>query len=319
MRKLPPLTAIKTFEAAARHKNFKSAAAELHVTPAAVSLQIRQLEEWLGEPLFDRSGKTVELSAKGEAYLPEITQALNLLANATEQMLNDDAAGPLRITVLPSFAHQWLLPRLAHFKAAFPTIDLVVETSPDNRDSSSRQFDLAIRSGTGRWRGMHAELIAEETLTPMCSPALLAASGPIQSTADLLRFPLLHDTPRDGWARWLHAQGWEGVAPNRGYTFHDSAMVLQAAAAGLGIALGRVFLATDELAAGKLLTPCPATIKNDYSYWLLTPQDAAKSERVRLFRDWLMAEACVPLTVCLAQDGAPLIAQPRRQSGHRNA
>ncbi len=291
MRRLPPLTSIKTFEAAARHLNFKAAAAELHVTPAAVSLQIRQLEEWLDTPLFDRSGKALELSAKGKAYLPDLTEALNLLANATEKLLGNGISGPLRITVLPSFAHQWLLPRLASFKAAYPEIDLILDTSTESRDFAGQQFDLAIRSGTGRWRGMHAELIAHEALTPMCSPALLQGAAPLSGPADLLRYPLLHDAPKDGWPRWLEMQGVSGGDTGKGLAFNDSAMVLQAAMAGLGVALGRSFLAADDLAAGRLCMPFPQFLQNDYSYWLVYPQTLAKPARVMAFRDWLLAEA----------------------------
>jgi LysR family glycine cleavage system transcriptional activator len=233
----------------------------------------------------------VELSEKGRAYLPELTQALNLLAGATEQLLNDGVAGPLRITALPSFAHKWLLPRLCKFKSDYPDIDLIVETSADSKDLANRQFDLAICSGTGRWRGMHAELIADEWLAPMCSPTLLDPASPIASAADLLRYPLLHDTPKDGWSRWLHSQGIASSDQNRGYAFYDSAMVLQAAVDGLGIAMGRILLAKEDLASGKLWMPHSASIKNDFSYWLVTPQNSAKPARIAAFRHWLLAEA----------------------------
>jgi LysR family glycine cleavage system transcriptional activator len=296
MRRLPPLTSIKAFEAAARHSNFKSAAQELHVTPGAVSLQIRQLEEWLGAPLFNRSGKNLELSAKGKAYLPELTAALNLLANATEQLMGDGVAGPLRLTVLPSFAQQWLLPRLGQFKAAYPDIELILDTSPESKELGSQQFDLAIRSGTGRWRGMHSELIAHESLVPMCSPQLLNGKLRLSTPADLLHAPLLHDAPKDGWPRWFAAQALPAVADGdcKGYRFDDSGLLLQAAANGLGIALGRHFLARDLLKAGTLVTLFPDGIPNDYSYWLVYPQATAKPARIQAFRDWLMAEVTAP-------------------------
>ncbi|MES2070092.1 MAG: transcriptional regulator GcvA [Pseudomonadota bacterium] len=294
MRHLPPLTSIKAFEAAARHKNFKLAAAELHVTPAAVSLQVRQLEDWLGAQLFDRSGKNLALSAKGQAYLPELTAALNLLANATEQLTGNGIAGPLRITALPSFAGKWLLPRLAGFREQHPDIELVLETSTDSRDFAGQQFDLAIRSGAGRWRGMQADLIAQESLTPMCSPALLQGPLPLAQPADLHLHPLLHDAPRDGWPRWLAMHGVAGVAgidASRGYVFNDSSLVLQAAMEGLGVALGRTFLAADDLTAGRLVAPFPHTLPNDYGYWLVYPKTSPILARIMVFREWILAQA----------------------------
>jgi LysR family glycine cleavage system transcriptional activator len=290
MRNLPPLTAIKAFEAAARHGSVKLAANELHVTAAAVSLQVRQLEEWLGLPLFERVGTGLVLTAKGRSYCEQLTKALGILASATEQVRGDSRAGTLRLTVLPSFARGWLLPRLARFQASHADIDVVVDTDSVSQNLMGKKFDMAIRSGTGRWPGMQADLIAHEAFAPMCSPALLAGTPGLAVPADVRAHPLIHSTPRDGWERWLTQQGVTGIDTSKGLTLNDSSLGLQLAMEGQGLVLGRTFLAADQLASGKLVMPFDATLDNDFSYWLVYPTASAALPRIQAFRDWLLAE-----------------------------
>ncbi|PFH11255.1 LysR family glycine cleavage system transcriptional activator [Collimonas sp. PA-H2] len=290
MRRLPPLSSLKAFEAAARHRNFTRAAAELYVTQAAISHQVKQLEEWLGLKLFERRGHALALTLDGASYLPEVADALDRLTAATERLTSNSAAGTLRITVLPSFAAKWLMPHLSRFHAAHPEIELDLVSIEESWDFSNQQFDLGIRLGNGRWNGLQADLIAEEWLTPMYSPAL-AQRAPLQTPADLRRHPLLHDTPRDSWPRWLELVDAPAVDVRKGASFTDSSLALQAAADGHGVLLGRLFLAAGDIAAGRLLAPFPQRLKNDYAYWLVYPKASAQNPRIAAFRSWLLGEA----------------------------
>jgi len=286
-RALPPLTSIKAFEAAARHASFKLAALELHVTPAAISLQVRQLEEWLGMPLFDRTGNALVLTGKGKLYCQELGKALNLLERATEDLRGNALSGTLRVTALPSFASRWLLPRLASFTARYPEIDLVLDTDTQLENLAGRKFDLAIRAGSGRWQGLHADLLAREAFTPMYSPALL--DGPL-ALDDLHRHALIHSTPRDAWARWLELAGVDGIDTAKGMVICDSSLALQVAAEGRGVVMGRSFLAAGEIAAGRLVAPFALALPNDFSYWLVYPTTSAELAHVKAFRTWIMEE-----------------------------
>lgn len=294
-RRLPPLNALRAFEAAARHHSFTRAADELHVTQAAISHQVRQLEEWLGLKLFERQGHTLTRTAAGKAYAQELGRLLDALASATERLEGNDHSlvGPLRITALPSFVARWLVPRLAGFRALHPGIDLHITSEVAVHDFARDGFDLAIRLGLGRWPSLQADLISRERLSPVCSPALLA-QAPLATVADLQAHTLLHDQPGDLWPRWLSLAGAtrsEAEAIVRaGPGFSDSALVLQAAAEGHGVALGRMFLASADIEAGRLIKPFALDLPNDYSYWLAYPQAAAGQPRLVAFRDWLLAE-----------------------------
>lgn len=290
-RRLPPLTAIRAFEAAARHCSFTRAASELHVTQAAISHQVRQLEDWLELKLFERNGHALTLTAEGKAYLSNLTNVLDILAIATAKLSSNALAGSLRITVLPSFAAKWLIPRLGRFRAAYPDIDLQLSSSTALCDFSQDNYDIGIRSGLGRWPGLHANLIARESLSPMCSPSLVEGSSPLQIPSDLRNHTLLHDQPRDSWQRWLDVAGVSGIDARTGPGFSDSGMVLQAALEGQGVVLGRLFLAADDIAAGRLIQPFAQSLPNDFSYWLVCPKSSAEKPRIVAFRHWLLQEA----------------------------
>lgn len=292
-RRLPPLTALRAFEAAARRCSFTHAATELHVTQAAISHQVKQLEEWLDLKLFDRYGHHLVLTTEGKNYLADLSAIFDALAAATDKLTGDTLAGALRITVLPSFASKWLVPRLAKFREAQPEIDLHITSSLVSESFSDGKFDLAIRLGLGRWPGLRADLIAPEYLSPVCSPQLLAGPQPLLIPADLSRHTLLHDQPRDHWPRWIEMAGLHDVGANNGPAFSDSALVLQAAIDAHGVALGRLFLAADDIASGRLIKPFPLNLPNDYSYWLVYPRASESNPRLCAFRDWLLDEtAC---------------------------
>ncbi|RKG64768.1 LysR family transcriptional regulator, partial [Corallococcus exercitus] len=207
MRRIPPLGALRAFEAGARHLSFTRAATELRVTQAAISHQVRQLEDWLGVSLFDRRGHALTLTARGAAYLRELTPVFERMSEATTRLYAHEQ-GPLRLTVLPSFAACWLLPRLERFRKQHPDIELHVNSSEALWDFLDDRFDVGIRSGLGRWTGLKAEQLATEGLAPVCTPALAKR---LRTPQDLGRVRLIHDTPKDGWRRWLEAAGVAGV------------------------------------------------------------------------------------------------------------
>lgn len=288
MRRLPPLGALRAFEAAARHLSFTRAAGELCVTQAAISHQVRQLEDWLGEPLFTRRGHALTLTRKGASYLAELSQAFDQIAAATGRV-REARDGPLRITVLPSFASRWLLPRLPAFRARHPEVDLRVTSSLDTW-SGDDAFDAGIRSGLGRWPGLKADLLARESLSPVCSPALAKGPPSLAEPADLASAPLLHDQPRGAWEQWCrHAN--VSLDLSQGPAFNDSALVLQAAIDGQGVALGRLTLAGDDLRNGRLVRLFDLALPNDYSYWIVYTRAAAQRPDLAAFRGWLLEEA----------------------------
>lgn len=288
MRRLPPLGALRAFEAAARHLSFTRAAAELCVTQAAISHQVRQLEQWLGRDLFVRRGHALALTHKGLAYLDELSLAFDRMAAATEQV-REHREGPLRITALPSFASRWLLPRLPAFRQRHPEIEFRVDSSARLWPGDD-EFDLGIRSGLGRWPGMKADLIAREYLSPVCHPRLAQGPPALSDPADLASVMLLHDEPRAAWRQWCELAQ-VSLDLTRGVQFSDAALVLQAAADGAGVALGRLVLAADDLRAGKLVRLFDQVLPNDYSYWLVSSRTAAQRPDAQMFRAWLLEEA----------------------------
>lgn len=204
--------------------------------------------------------------------------------------LRERVDSPLRITVLPSFASCWLLPRLSRFRELHPEIDLKLNSSPNLWNGSGDTFDVGIRSGLGRWPGLRADLITRETLAPVCSPLVAAGPPPLREPADLRGITLLHDTPKDGWSRWFEHAGVADINVTAGLTFDDAGLMLQAAADGQGVALGRLILASDHLAKGRLIRPFDLSIPNDYSYWLVYPRISSERPDIAAFRAWLLSE-----------------------------
>jgi LysR family glycine cleavage system transcriptional activator len=251
-RRLPPLNAMRAFEAAARHLSFTKAADELAVTQAAVSHQVKSLEDWLGRPLFRRRNRAVYLTEDGQQYLRELTEALDLMTDATRRILAGGDGGVLTVSVLPSFATKWLVPRLGDFRNLRPDIDVRISANPDREDFRSSDVDLAIRAGSGEWDDVHKQHLMTEDLYPVCSPRLLQGPNPLRTPADLVHHTLLQDDDdRDEWRVWLTMAGvdWQaaGIDPGRGTRFDDSSMLLQAAIEGQGIAIGRSALAETDI------------------------------------------------------------------------
>jgi len=290
-RKLPPLNSLRAFEATARQLSFTRAGAELHVTQAAVSHQIKALEEWLGLALFRRRGRAVVLTENGQNYLAAVREGLDILADATDRLTRRQDSGVLTVTTLASFAAAWLLPKLGRFRALYPDIDVRVAASDEMVNFARDDVDLAIRYGRGDWPDLEVMQMMTEDLFPVCSPALLQGPSPLQRPDDLRHHTLLHDDMRETWRLWLLAAGVEGIDPHRGPSYNLSSLVIEAAADGQGVALARSALVRDHLASGRLVKPFDITLHAEYAYYLVYPARSLTHPKVRAFREWVLAEA----------------------------
>lgn len=295
--RLPPLNALRAFEAAARHRSLVAAARELHVTPAAISHQVKALEADVGVPLFRRLPRGVALTEAGRAMLPELAKGLDHFRRAVRGAAAGGTAGELRVTVLPSFAQLWLMPRLGRFLAAYPEVELVILGSSEVVDLARSDIDLAIRYGGGRWPGLWSRLLFAEETFPVCAPALLDGPPPLRRVEDLRRHRLLHDwniTSGEAWltwAAWLGHIGLGDIDPQAGLRLSDSVMLMEAAVRGLGVAVGRTSLAGGHLAAGRLVRPFALTRPADFAYHVACVEGAEARPRLRAFVDWLIEEA----------------------------
>ncbi len=296
-RRLPPLNAIRAFEAAARHLSFTKAAQELFVTQAAISHQIKGLEESLGVQLFRRFNRRLMLTDAGQAYLPPLRTAFDQIAGATDRLHAADETGSLKLSVLPSFAAKWLLPRLSCFRAEHPEIDVLVSATGELADFGRDGVDIAIRYGRGDYPGLTVEHLMDDVVFPVCSPKLLETGPPLREPADLKHHTLLHDptTAKESkdWDSWLKIAGVTGVDTSRGPGFTDASLVIQAAVEGQGVALGRSALTAIDLDAGRLVQPFGPSVPSQFRYFVVFPPSGAERPKVAAFRDWLFAEAAL--------------------------
>jgi LysR family glycine cleavage system transcriptional activator len=300
-RRLPPLNALRAFEAAARHLSFTRAADELHVTQTAISHQIRGLEERLGVRLFRRLPRGLLLTEEAQRFLPPVREAFDQIAAAAERLTAVGSSSTLTVSVLPSFAAKWLVPRLGSFRAAYPDLDLRISASSQLVDFARDDVDVGIRMGRGMYPGLRVERLFGEALVPVCSPQLLEGPHPLLRPEDLAHHVLLHDDDTTGWELWLELAGVKSVSARRGPIFTDSGMVVQAAAEGQGVALARSVLAAGDIAAGRLIRPFDVTIPRDLAYYLVCPETTAEQAKVAAFRAWLLEES---RTQAEAEDGA---------------
>jgi LysR family glycine cleavage system transcriptional activator len=288
-RRLPPLSALRPFEAAARLESFTRAAAELHITHGAVSHQVRALEEHLGTPLFTRHGKRVTLTAAGRVFGERVRAALLEIAQAADALRarRDDR---LTVSVLPSFASRWLMPRLIRFMDAHPKIEVNVIASTALADFASDEVDVAIRFGKGPWPPHVCEVFLEDEYFPVASPAGQRGKLP-KTPRDLLRAGIIRED-RDYWPAWFEAAGVpiEEAIAARGPIFNDSTYALQAAARGEGIALARRSIVAEDLERGTLKRLFRIAVPSRERYWFVSPRDTAEMPKVRAFRDWVKAE-----------------------------
>ncbi|NVJ60425.1 MAG: transcriptional regulator GcvA [Gammaproteobacteria bacterium] len=286
-RRLPPLNSLRAFEAAARHLSFTRAADELFVTQAAVSHQIKALEDFLGIPLFIRKNRKLLLTDQGQSYWPKIRDIFEKLAAATEQLKAHGASGALNISVVPTFAIVWLVPRLTRFNALYPEIEVRLKATDRQVDFFQDDIDIAIYYEKGDYPGMYSETLLNEFLTPMCSPAMLEGELPLSEPQDLKHHMLLHDGSTEEWRDWLKLAGVRGVDLRKGPVFSHSSMVMQAAIHGQGIALGHNVLAQPEVEAGRLICPFDIVLTSDFKYDLVFPEEWAERAKIKAFRDWI--------------------------------
>ncbi|MFI5314564.1 MAG: transcriptional regulator GcvA [Myxococcota bacterium] len=290
-RKLPPLNALRAFEAAARHLSFKRAAEELHVTQAAVSHQVRALEAQLGLALFARLHRALELTPAGARYLPALSDAFDRLDDATHALRARPRAPRLVLSVVPSFGANWLVPRLGRFRALHPGIDLVVLSSSELVDFARDPVDVGVRFGSGRYPRVRADLLMAEEYLTVASPKLARGGRPLKRPADLARHTLLHDETHDAWRAWLASRGVGGDAPERGVVFSDSSQLVAAAAAGQGVALARKLLADPYLRARSVVRPFKGTMPAEFAYFVVCAEARADEPAIRAFREWLISAA----------------------------
>lgn len=290
-RRLPPLNALRAFEAAARHLSFTKGAAELHVTQAAVSHQVKALEEHLELKLFRRLDRALELTEQGQTYFRAVRDAFDRLDEATARLLASDGRQMLTVTTLPSFAARWLVPRLGRFREAHPHVDVRLDPKIELVDFAREDVDIAIRYGGGNYPEMRADRLLEEEVYPVCSPSLLEGPKPLRKPTDLRHHVLLHADSYEDWETWLLAAGIRGVDPRRGPMFYDSSMLLEAAVGGQGVALGRSVLAAGEIANGRLVRPFEMSQPAGFAYFLVCPQATADRPKIVAFREWILTEA----------------------------
>jgi LysR family glycine cleavage system transcriptional activator len=287
-RPFPPLSALRPFEAAARLESFSRAAEELHITHGAVSHQVRALEEHLGTALFSRHGKRVALTAAGRAFAERVRNALQEIAHAAETLRVGRHDNRLKVSVLPSFASRWLMPRLIRFMEANPKIEVNVIATTALADFAGDDIDLAIRFGRGPWPALACEAFLDDEYFPVASPKMNRGKLP-REPKDLLRVRIMRED-RDYWQQWFLAAGVPLEGPLEGPLFNDSTYSLQAAARGEGVALARRSIIGEDLERGTLKRLFRIAVPTPERYWFVSPKEVANAPRVKAFREWVKAE-----------------------------
>lgn len=288
-----PLTALRVFEAAARHESFLRASEELGITPGAVSRQIKALEADLAARLFERFNRAVRLTDAGRQLAAGVRRGLREMEAAVEEIRRPSQA-PLVVTAMHSFAARWLVPRLHHFNARYPDIQVLVSASDTAVDLVRERYDVAIRFGVGPFPGMAAAKLISLFLYPVCTPEFLAESG-LSTPADLDRVPLLSDVylafREPTWPDWLELAGAPQVNWRRGQQFSNVYLAIEAALAGRGVALAEEALVIDDLRCGRLVKPFDIELPSPFCQWILTLPEKADRPDIRRFRNWLIAQA----------------------------
>jgi LysR family glycine cleavage system transcriptional activator len=288
-----PLNALRSFDAAARHLSFAAAAAELGVTPSAVSVQVRRLEEWVGSPLFVRGHRSISLSMAGKRLAPQLTSLFTAMQRVVAQVADLDATS-LQISAMPSFASKWVAPRMASFALAHPEIQVRITASDPRSDFDRDGIDIGLRYGDGDYPDLHAELVSPAVAFPVCSPELAAgvAGDPAAIDAD----QLLHDESSlvapglPTWSAWFAKAGVSRRAEGAGPLFSNSHMALSAAIAGQGFALGLAPLVDEDLATGRLVKPFDIELPSPFGFWLVCRRDRLEEPKIAAFRSWVSAQ-----------------------------
>jgi LysR family glycine cleavage system transcriptional activator len=293
MLRLPPLNALRAFEAAARHSSFARAADELCVTPGAVSRHILKLEAYLGTKLFTRGHAQVQLTPSGQDYLLEVREAFVRISQATTTTrttgLNERL---LRIKVPPTCAARWLVPRLAHFHAEHPEISIQLTTSHDAIDFGRDDVDAAVQYGRNTGTEFAAQRLFDEVLLPVCSAAVAAQTPALRRPRDVARHVLLHSIRRpNDWADWFAGAGVDDPPLDKSMAFENSTLTYQGAVDGLGVAIAQVAFVLDEIDRGRLVAPVDVRLKSEQAYFLVFPREKAPLRKLRLFSEWAATEA----------------------------
>lgn len=291
-KRIPPLTALRSFEAAARHCSFRDAAEELCVSHSAISHQIKQLESHLGVELFIRKSRAVELTETGLMYYPVLREAFDRIAEGTDMLRAPQSPGVLTVQLYSTFAIRWLIPRLTRFNEANPEIQVRLHTSQDDVDFQQADVDLCVMIGSRSSANLHYDHLFNSQMFPVGSPALLTGDTPIQSPDDLAKHTILQVYPsRKDWHVWLNGVGATGVDPESGLQFDSYDVALSTAAQGLGIALGMQPYMSRDLKAGVLVELFPGRqVKADGEWYLVCRRERAHSSKVVAFREWILAE-----------------------------
>jgi len=293
----PPLSALRAFEAAARHMSFSQAADELHVTPAAISHQIHALEQDLGVKLFHRMNRSIELTVSARVLLPGLSEAFAGIQSSVRRLRAHNDTGTLTVTASPSFAAKWLVLRLHRFQEQCFEVDVRISATDNVVDLTKGDFDIAIRYGAGHYPGLEVELLLKNEVFPACSPQLLAKSPALSTPDDLPLHDLIHDQAieRDPlvptWPMWLKAAGVKNIPAATGLSFNNMHLALDAAIAGHGVVLAQSTIAAADLAAGRLVRLFSLALPDQFAYYIVTAPGALDRPKVRAFRDWLRCEA----------------------------
>lgn len=289
-KRLPPLNALKAFESAARHLSFTKAADELFVTQAAVSHQIKSLESFLSTKLFHRKNRSLLLTEEGQGYFQDLRDIFVQMQEATERLLAMGAKGTITVATPPSFASQWLVPKIYQFSAQHTDIDVRIKAIDLDDGFLDDSIDVAVYYGYGRWPGLHSTKLLAQYLTPMCSPLLLQRGKPLNNLDDLRHHTLLHDGERSAWKNWLDTFKVKNVNVNQGPIFSHTMLILQAASIGQGIALSDTVLAKPDIDSGRLVCPFEERIESKESYYLVCNESQADKSKIKVFTDWMLSQ-----------------------------
>jgi LysR family glycine cleavage system transcriptional activator len=317
-KSLPPLNALRAFEATARHLSFSRAAEELNVTPAALSHQVAGLEAFLGERLFHRNARTISLTPAGEVLYPGLNAAFVQIRQSVERLIDTFDGQVLVVSAPPGFTAKWLAPRLHHFLTEHPDLDVRVSATQSFANFAGDGVDVAIRNGTGPFPGLWSRRFLEIETLPVVSPRLIERYGPLESPADLARFPVIHDDSLSRtfnlptWNDWLRAAGVEDLDFGRGLHFSSADHALEAALEGAGVLLAPKALALDDVRLGRLVMPFPLALPSARAFHLVCPQGHESRPKIAAFCAWVLAEAAKLGLACTDQ-GPPLEARARRR------
>jgi len=291
MRRLPPLNALRSFEASARKRSFAAAAEELSVTASAVSHQIKTLEEYLGITLFSRSKRKVELTPSGEQYLMSVKHALDEIEMATHRLVKNQETNVVQISVAPNFLTRWLMPRMSRFRELYPDVELQINASMGLLDFNRSSTDMAVYYGNGEWDDIEVHFLQKVMLVPVCSPKLLEGKSPLESPEDLRHHTLIYVSKRKWeWENWLQLAGAEFITPKDSLQLSSGQLATAAAQENLGVALADPTLTSREISSGDLVVPFNIPLDTHRAFYLVYQKHRPLTAGMKAFKEWLMSE-----------------------------